>query len=52
MEKIRNTQTKAMSLKNETVERLSAWIEKQAIKPNTSAVVDAAINEWLDKNNA
>ncbi len=52
MEKIRNTQTRAVSLKNETIDRLSLWMEKQAIKPNTSAVFDAAINDWLDKNNA
>ncbi|MCP4410160.1 MAG: hypothetical protein GY807_20945 [Gammaproteobacteria bacterium] len=47
---MKNTQTKALSLKNETVERLEAWMAKQPARPKASAVVDSAINGWLDKH--
>lgn len=39
-----------LTLEPDLVQRLEAWIAKQTFPPAKNAVVEAALSEWLDRN--
>jgi hypothetical protein len=46
----RKKQMVTLTLKPELVERLKAWIAQQRLPPAQNAVVELAIEEFLDRN--
>jgi hypothetical protein len=48
----RKKQMVTLTLKPELVERLKAWIGQQRLPPAQNAVVELAIEEFLDRNEA
>jgi hypothetical protein len=50
MKTVRSTKTRSYSLRDATVQRLDAWLAKQPVKQNASAIMDVAISNWLDEN--
>ena len=49
MDMARNKKMVTLTLKPETVERLERWIEAQDFPPAKNAVVEAALEAWLDE---
>lgn len=45
----RKKQMVSFALAPELIRRIEAWIAKQDVPPTKTAVVEAALREWLDK---
>lgn len=45
----RKKQMVSFTLDPELIERLEAWLAKQEFPPTKTAVMEAALREWLDK---
>lgn len=45
----RKKQMVSFTLDPELVERIEAWLAKQEFPPTKTAVMEAALREWLDK---
>lgn len=52
MDMVRKKKMVTLTLEPDLVLRLEAWIANQPFPPAKNAVVEVALTEWLDRNEA